>query len=134
MHSLLIADDDASVRSVLREFVGYCCPEFTIAGEATNGAEAIALASELQPHVILMDIRMPVMDGIQATRRIKQELGLPAVVVTFTSYTWSRLKEEAMGAGASFYLTKPFNLEHMKEALERAATEYPRADASGHNN
>ena len=93
---------------------GFCRPvfgSFEIVGEATNGRDAVESAAELDPDVILMDIRMPLLDGIQATRLIKQELGLRATVVTFTTYSWNEIRQDAYHAGASFHVRKPFDLE-----------------------
>ncbi len=67
--------------------------------EAGNGVEAVALAGQHQPDVILMDIRMPVLDGLAATRRIRDELQLPVKIITYTSYTWPELEREARDAG-----------------------------------
>ncbi len=121
MATLLVVDDDPSMREVLRDFVELCCPELSVVGEAANGAEAVDLASRLVPDVILMDVRMPILDGIQATRRLKQELGLASAIVTFTSYTMPELEREARVAGAAFHLRKPFSLEELRAVLLQAA-------------
>jgi hypothetical protein len=70
---ILLVDDHAVVRQGLRMFLGLD-PEFEIVGEATNGAEAVRLARELRPDVVLMELLMPVLDGIAATREIRQAL------------------------------------------------------------
>lgn len=119
--TLLIVDDDPAVRDVLREFVGLCCPQIVLVAEATNGQEAVDLAAELQPDVILMDIRMPILDGLAATRVIKQELNCPSVIITFTSFTWPELEREAKAAGAQYHLSKPFELEQLGKTLTEAA-------------
>src|SRR5690606_40667238 len=82
--------------------------------------DAVRLAAETDPDVILMDVRMPLEDGIQATRRIKQELGLRAVVITSTTYAWNEIRYEAYRAGASLHLPKPFDLERLKRVLHDA--------------
>lgn len=117
---LMLVDDDPSIREVLREFVGLALEEFEVVAEAGNGRDAVEKAVQLKPDVILMDVRMPFMDGIQATRRIKRELGLGSVVITFTSYDWAEIKEQASGAGSAFYVRKPFDLEKVAEALHAA--------------
>ena len=113
---LMVVDDDPAIRQVLRDFVDLFLESYDIVGEATNG-RAVQLAAELDPDVILMDIRMPLLDGIQATRRIKQELRLRATVVTFTTYAWNEIRQEAYHAGAMLHLRKPFDLDTLKETL-----------------
>lgn len=117
---LMVVDDDPAVRQVLRDFIELFVDECEIVAEATNGRDAVRLAVENDPDVILMDIRMPLEDGIQATRRIKQDFRLRAVVVTFTTYAWNEIQQEAYRAGASLHLPKPFDLERLKSVLRQA--------------
>ena len=121
MSRLMVVDDDPGVRETLRELVRLCCQDYHPVAEASNGLEAVELALALDPDVILMDIRMPILDGIQATRRIKQELKCRSVVITFTSYAWPELEREAREAGAAFHLRKPFALEELQKTLAEAA-------------
>ncbi len=121
MHTLMLVDDDLAVREVLREYVELYCPDFQVVAEAGNGVEAVALAGQHQPDVILMDIRMPVLDGLAATRRIRDELQLPVKIITYTSYTWPELEREARDAGACHHLRKPFNLDVLMHTLSEAA-------------
>lgn len=117
---LMLVDDDASIREVLKEFAGCVLEGFEVVAEASNGREAVEKAAEVKPDIIVMDVRMPFMDGIQATRRIKRELGLDAVVITSTSYAWAEIREQAWGAGSRFYVRKPFDFEQLAEVLEAA--------------
>lgn len=117
---LMVVDDDAAMRHVLREFIDTFSEVGDIVGEAANGRDAVELASELDPDVILMDIRMPLLDGIQATRLIKQELGLRATVVTFTTYSWDEIRQEAFHAGAVLHVRKPFDLDTLRKTLLEA--------------
>ncbi|HHW09486.1 MAG TPA: response regulator [Firmicutes bacterium] len=113
----MLVDDDVSVREVLRDYIQLYCPQFIITAEAGDGEEAVLLAERHKPDVILMDVRMPVLDGIEATRRIKQELGLASSVITFTSYAYPELESEAKKVGALHHLRKPFTLDELQNVL-----------------
>jgi CheY-like chemotaxis protein len=123
--TVLLADDDPAVREVLRELLPLCCEEFHVVGEACDGLQAVEMAVQLQPDVILMDVRMPFLDGIGATRRIKQEFGSPSVVVVFSSFPWPELETAAKEAGAMCHLSKPFAMEELKKALTEAVRREP---------
>jgi DNA-binding NarL/FixJ family response regulator len=101
---VLVADDQELVRAgfcVILEAAGFC-----VAGEAADGATAVALAVSAQPDVVLMDIRMPVMDGLEATRRILADgAGAPKVVI-LTTFDLDDYVYEALRAGASGFLLK----------------------------
>lgn len=117
---LMVVDDDPAMRQVLRDFIELFLEEYEIIGEAANGRDAVRLAAEIDPDIILMDIRMPLEDGIQATRRIKRELGLRAAVVTISTYAWSEIRQEAYRAGACLHLPKPFDVERLRRVLKEA--------------
>jgi DNA-binding NarL/FixJ family response regulator len=98
-----VADDQALVR------VGFCgiiaaTPGLTVVGEAGNGAEAVAVANEAKPDVILMDVRMPVMDGIEATRRITASTDVRVLILT--TFDLDEYVFAALRAGASGFLLK----------------------------
>ncbi len=100
---VLVADDQELVRAgfcVILEAAG-----FAIAGEAADGAQAVALAVSEQPDVVLMDVRMPVMDGLEATRRIMALPRAPKVVI-LTTFDLDDYVYEALRAGASGFLLK----------------------------
>ncbi|MEU9267141.1 response regulator transcription factor [Streptomyces sp. NPDC048251] len=104
MTTVLIVDDQALQRlgfSMLLEQQ----PDMTVVGEATDGAEAVRMTAELRPDVILMDVRMPVMDGIEATRRIA-ESGGPSRVLVLTTFDLDEYAYAALRAGASGFLLK----------------------------
>lgn len=117
---LMVVDDDPAMRQVLRDFVDMFLDAYEIVAEAANGRDAVRIAAEVDPDVILMDIRMPLLDGVQATRQIKQELRLRATVVTFTTYSWGEIRQEALNAGAALHLRKPFDLHTLDETLRKA--------------
>ena len=101
---IVIADDHAVVRQGLKMFLGLD-PDLEVVGEATNGAEALQLAADLQPDVVLMDIAMPVMDGIEATERIREEVP-DARVIVLTGSEAPHDISRARAAGATGYVTK----------------------------
>jgi two-component system, NarL family, response regulator LiaR len=116
---VLIVDDHSVVRQGLRMFLG-SDPELEVCGEAHDGAEALALARKLKPDVVLMDLLMPVMDGITATAAIRREL--PEVeVVALTSIVEDHAVIEAMRAGAIGYLLKDTDAEELCRAIKAAA-------------
>ncbi|MFZ1398156.1 MAG: response regulator transcription factor [Candidatus Promineifilaceae bacterium] len=101
---LVLADDHAVVRSGLRMLL-QAQPDMEIVGEAESGMEALAQVRSLQPDVILMDIQMPGMNGIEATRQIK-EVGLETAVLALTMHEDDQYFFEMLQAGASGYLPK----------------------------
>ena len=116
---VLIADDHAVVRQGLHMFLALE-PEFEIVGEAANGAEALRLAHELKPDVVLMDLLMPVMDGIAATSTIRREL--PDVeVLALTSVLEDVSVMGAVRAGAIGYLLKDASSADLCRAIQAAA-------------
>lgn len=104
MIRVLLADDQALVRAGFRMILK-AEPEIEVVGEASHGAEAVALAGELTPDVVLMDVRMPVMDGIEATRRLVDADTSPRVLV-LTTFDLDEYVYEALRAGASGFLLK----------------------------
>lgn len=104
MTTVLIVDDQALQRlgfSMLMEQY----PDLTVVGEATHGAEAVRMTAELRPDVVLMDVRMPGMDGIEATRRIVQSGGRSRVLI-LTTFDLDEYAYAALRAGASGFLLK----------------------------
>jgi two-component system, NarL family, response regulator LiaR len=116
---VLIADDHGVVREGLRMFLGRDS-ELIVVGEASNGAEAIELARQLRPDVVLMDLLMPVMDGIAATAAIRTELP-ETEVIALTSVLESTAVVGAMKAGAIGYLLKDTQAPELRRAIKAAA-------------
>lgn len=104
--SVVVADDQGLVRSGFSMLLGGE-PGIDVVGEAGNGAEAVALAAREHPDVILMDVRMPIMDGLEATRRITADESLVGTrVVILTTFDLDEYVHEALRAGASGFLLK----------------------------
>src|SRR5262249_27703956 len=117
---VLLADDQALVRSGFR-LILEARPDIEVVGEAGNGAEALDLATRLRPDVILMDVRMPGMDGVEATRRIAVA-GLPSRVVILTTFDLDEYVYAAIRAGASGFLLKDAEPAQLVEAVRVVAT------------
>jgi two-component system, NarL family, response regulator LiaR len=116
---IVVTDDHAVVRQGLRMFLELD-PELEVVGEAANGAEALALAKDLQPDVVLMDLLMPVMDGITAIGRLREEA--PEVeVIALTSVLEDASVVGAIRAGATGYLLKDTNADELRRAVKAAA-------------
>jgi DNA-binding NarL/FixJ family response regulator len=116
---VLIADDHAVVRHGLAQLLS-TFPDVELVGEAANGAEAAALCAERKPDVVLLDLEMPVADGIEATKRIKAaEPG--AAVVVLTSFSDRDRILQALDAGAVGYLLKDVEPADLEKAIAAAA-------------
>src|SRR2546426_6943941 len=116
---ILLVDDHSVVRKGLRTFLKYD-PELEVVGEAADGAEALNLAKELKPDVVLMDLLMPVMDGIAATAAIRREFP-ETEVLALTSVLEDALVVGAVRAGAIGYLLKDTQAEALCQAIKAAA-------------
>ncbi len=119
MIRIMIADDHAVVRQGLRMFLALD-PTLEIIGEASNGKEALEAARQLKPDVILMDLLMPVMDGIEATAAIKRELP-DTEVIALTSVLEDASVIGAIRAGALGYLLKDTKAEELIQAIKAAS-------------
>ena len=116
---ILVADDHAVVSQGLKMFLTLD-PEFDVVGEASDGAEALRLARELRPDVVLMDLLMPQMDGITATTAVRQELP-ETEVIALTSVLEDASVVGAIRAGAIGYLLKDTNADELRRAIKAAA-------------
>ncbi len=117
---VLVVDDDALVSAMIQdqlETLGY-----TVVGEAANGRQAISMAQELRPDVILMDIRMPEMGGIEAAQRIQE--CCPTPVVILTAFESPELVRDASKAGVGAYLVKPANMRELERAITIARARF----------
>ena len=114
---VLLADDQRIVREGLGALLRLL-PEVEVAGAAADGEEALVLAAQLQPDIVLMDLRMPRCDGVEATRRLRERS--PGIeVIVLTTYADDRSVIEALRAGARGYLTKDASAAEIHQALKR---------------
>lgn len=120
MTSVLICDDQALVRVGLRKILE-AEPELTVAGEAADGDDAVSEARRLRPSVVLMDIRMPALDGIEATRRIVRAQPATRVLI-LTTFGLDQYVYEALQAGASGFMLKDAPPEEIIAAVRIVAT------------
>jgi DNA-binding NarL/FixJ family response regulator len=116
---VVVADDQGMVRSGFTTLLN-AQPDIDVIGEAVNGQEAIARATELRPDVILMDVRMPVLDGLQATRRISALDVRPRILI-LTTFDLDDYVYEALRAGASGFLLKDASAGELAEAVRVVA-------------
>jgi serine phosphatase RsbU (regulator of sigma subunit)/DNA-binding NarL/FixJ family response regulator len=116
---IIIADDHSVVRQGLRMFLGLD-PELEVVGEAVNGAEAVEQAAALRPDVVLMDLIMPVMSGLEATAEIRRR-GLPTQVIVVTSVIEEAAVTAVIRAGAIGYLLKDTEADELRRAIKAAA-------------
>lgn len=117
---VIIADDESVIRADLREMLttlGYL-----VVGEVGDGQSAVNLARELKPDVVIMDIKMPNMDGIEAARILTQEQIAP--VLLLTAYSQRDLVDRAKEAGVVGYLVKPFREQEIAPAIEIALARF----------
>jgi two-component system, response regulator PdtaR len=117
---VVIAEDEVLIRMDLKEMLteeGY-----DVVGEAGDGQEAIRLAEEHRPDLVILDVKMPILDGIAAAEHVARERIAP--VVMLTAFSQRELVERARDAGAMAYLVKPFNVTDLVPAIELAVSRF----------
>ncbi|MFQ5576046.1 MAG: ANTAR domain-containing response regulator [Anaerolineae bacterium] len=117
---IIIADDESIIRIDLREMLAN--QGYLVVGEAGDGHTALTLARELKPDLVIMDIRMPHLDGIQAAKILTEEKIAP--VVLLTAYSQKELIDRAKEAGVVGYLVKPFKEADLGPAIEVALARF----------
>ena len=117
---VLIAEDEALIRLDLREMLEE--EGFAVVGEAADGEQAVALAKQLTPDLVICDVKMPKMDGIAAAEKITSARIAP--VVMLTAFSQRDLVERARDAGAMAYLIKPFQKRDLLPAIEMATSRF----------
>lgn len=115
---MLIVDDQRIARSGLHSMLDLY-DDIHVVGEADHGLAGVSMVDEIRPDVVLMDIRMPVMDGIEATRRLKERRDSPHVIV-LTTFDADDLVYEALRAGAAGYLLKDADADEIANAIREA--------------
>ncbi|OLE26142.1 MAG: DNA-binding response regulator [Catenulispora sp. 13_1_20CM_3_70_7] len=118
---VVIVDDQALVRAGFRMILE-AEEDIEVVGEAADGREAVAEVNRLRPDVVLMDVRMPEVDGIEATRRLLGEAGVTAKVVMLTTFDMDEYVYEALRAGASGFLLKDVPPEQLVEGIRAVAS------------
>ena len=117
---VVIAEDEALIRMDLAEMLAE--EGYDVVGQAADGAQAIALAESLAPDLVILDVKMPRLDGIAAAERIAQQRIAP--VVMLTAFSQRELVERARDAGAMAYLVKPFSRTDLVPAIEMAVSRF----------
>ena len=120
-HRVLIVDDALFMRSMIKDIL-VNAGDFEVAGEAANGREAVQRYDELQPSLVTMDIVMPEMDGIEATKEILQR-DPKAVVVMCSALGQEALVIESLAAGAKDFIIKPFSAERVLKVIRSILTQ-----------
>jgi AmiR/NasT family two-component response regulator len=117
---VVIAEDEALIRMDLAEMLAE--EGYDVVGQAADGARAVELAEELRPDLVLLDVKMPVLDGITAAERIAQQRIAPVVILT--AFSQRELVDRARQAGAMAYLVKPFTRADLVPAIEIAVSRF----------
>jgi AmiR/NasT family two-component response regulator len=117
---VLVAEDEAIIRLDLAEMLSEA--GYEVVGQASDGEQAVALATSLKPDIVIMDVKMPVMDGISAAEQIGKERLCP--VVMLTAFSQTELVERARDAGVMAYIVKPFTASDVTPALDIALSRW----------
>jgi two-component system, OmpR family, KDP operon response regulator KdpE len=122
--NILVVDDEPQIRRVLRSTLSF--RGYTIS-EASSGEEAVELAAKLKPDLILLDVNLPGMSGIETCREIRRSTDAPIIILTVRSA--ERDKVMALDAGADDYVTKPFGIEELLARVRASLRRHPSGDA-----
>jgi AmiR/NasT family two-component response regulator len=117
---VVIAEDEALIRLDLAEMLGE--EGYDVVGQAGDGERAVELAEELRPDLVVLDVKMPKLDGISAAQRIAEQRIAPVVILT--AFSQRDLVERARDAGAMAYLVKPFSKTDLVPAIEMAVSRF----------
>ncbi|WP_106296778.1 ANTAR domain-containing response regulator [Knoellia remsis] len=117
---ILVAEDEAIIRLDLAEMLGEA--GYDVVGQASNGEQAVEMATALRPDLVIMDVKMPVLDGISAAEQIGKERICP--VVMLTAFSQTELVERARDAGVMAYIVKPFTATDVVPAIDIAMSRW----------
>ena len=117
---ILVAEDEAIIRLDLAEMLGEA--GYDVVGQASNGEQAVEMATALRPDLVIMDVKMPVLDGISAAEQIGKERICP--VVMLTAFSQTELVERARDAGVMAYIVKPFTATDVVPAIDIALSRW----------
>ena len=118
LYRVLLVDDEEEIRTGISRKIDWAALGFTLVGEAGNGEEALELSEQLQPDVVLTDIKMPFMDGLELCRRLKQSLPAAKLVV-FSGFDDFEYARQAVGMGVFEYILKPINAPELTSVLTK---------------
>ncbi len=118
MYKVLIVDDESLIRDGLKYIMDWEAAGFSVCGEASNGEEALHLIFSLHPDLVLMDIRMPKMQGLEVVKAARQQDFKGRFIIT-SGYSDFKYAQEAMRYGVEFYLTKPIEEEELSASVHK---------------
>lgn len=118
LYSVMLVDDEEEVIQIIMKKLDWASMGFQIVGYAHNGAEALELAEECQPDVVMTDIKMPYMDGLELSRRLKERY--PSIrIIIFSGFDEFEYAKEAVHLEVEEYMLKPINSDELTECLKR---------------
>ncbi len=118
LETVFIADDEQAIREGLKYIIDWGKHDYKIIGDASNGADALTKIVRLKPSLVLIDIRMPKMHGIEVIKEAKQ-LGFEGKVIILSGYSDFKYAQEAIKLGVEFYLTKPIDEEELEKTIDK---------------
>lgn len=123
---ILLVDDEPYTREGLKNLIDWQAHGFAVCGEAGDGRSAVELVARLRPHVVITDIRMPEMDGLELIRKTRQDLGLDCLFIVLSGYNEFAYAQTAMRFDVKHYILKPIDEQELARALDGMRTEIDR--------
>lgn len=119
MFKVLLVDDEVYVRKGLLEIIPWEALKFSVVGEANNGAEALEMIEQLEPDLVITDIRMPTLDGLDLIRSVYAQARLPLIFIIISGFHDFNYAQQALRYGVHDYILKPIDEEEMTAALRK---------------